>query len=145
MCLQAQRSYPCQPSSPGEARQFCREHLTPVLGQQRDGLDLLSTTELVVTELVTNAVNAGCSGLIAVDLALHRTHLRVSVQDDAAGRPHVEAPTPSDEHGRGLFIIDRLASTWGTAPVDGGKQVWVELAVPTHLTAAMNFALPAHP
>lgn len=143
VCLQAQRSSPCQTSAPGEARQFCREHLGPVLGQQSAGLDLLSTTELVVTELVTNALNAASTGMIAVDLTLHRTCLRISVQDDACGRPQVKQPTSTSEHGRGLFIIELIATAWGSAPVHGGKQVWVELAVPALVAAALDCALPA--
>ena len=142
MCLQAQRSYPCQISAPGEARRFCREQLGPVVGQQPDGLDLLSTTELVITELVTNAVNAASTGLIAVDLALHRTCLRISVQDDACGQPQVKQPTSTNEHGRGLFIVELIAMAWGSQPVDGGKQVWVELAVPARVAAVLDCALP---
>lgn len=142
MCLQAQREFVCLTSAPGEARRFCREHLGPVASWQPDGLELLSTTELVVTELVTNAVNAARTGLIIVEVALHRRYLRISVHDDAPGQAEVKRPTNTDEHGRGLLIIEAIARKWGSTPVDGGKLVWVELDVPAHLTAALDCALP---
>lgn len=138
MCLEDRRSFACELTSPGYARAFCREYLGPVVGHLAEGRELVGTTELVVTELVTNAIRAGCSGEIVVEFVLHLSVLRVSVQDDAAGHPRVEQPLETDDHGRGLHIIDALVSEWGVAPVDGGKQVWADLAVPVGPTAALH-------
>ncbi|MFN2517448.1 MAG: ATP-binding protein [Jatrophihabitantaceae bacterium] len=140
MCLQDQRTYPCEPASPGHARAYCREHLGPVMGHVADGREVVSTTELVITELMTNAINAGCSGEITLELALHHNHLQVSVQDNAPGQPRVKQPSASNEHGRGLHIVATLATSWGVVPVVGGKQVWADLAVPAAATAALSCA-----
>lgn len=141
MCLQDQHTFSCEPASVGQARAFCREHLGPVVGHVADGREVVSTTELVVTELMTNAINAGCSGEIAVELALHHSHLHVSVQDNATGQPRVKEPSATNEHGRGLHIVDTLATSWGVVPVAVGKQVWADLAVPAAATAALSCAL----
>lgn len=141
MCHQDRRTFSCEPVSPGQARAFCREHLGPVVGHVADGRELVSTTELVVTELMTNAINAGCAGEIAVQLVLHHSHLQVSVQDNAAGQPRVKEPSASNEHGRGLHIVDTLATSWGVGPIAGGKQVWADLAVPAAATAGLSCAL----
>ncbi|MFN2562653.1 MAG: ATP-binding protein [Jatrophihabitans sp.] len=141
MCLEARRSFACEPESPGHARSFCRAYLNPVVGHVADGREVVATAELVVTELVTNAINAGCSAEVAVEFALHHSVLHVSVQDDAAGQLRVQNPSEIDAHGRGLRIVDALATGWGVVPVAGGKRVWADLAVPATASASLNCVL----
>lgn len=142
MCLSDRRTFSCQPSSPGQARVFCREHLEPMAGYGAESDEVVGTTELVVTELVTNAINAGCSDVV-VQIDLHHAHLRVSVEDDAAGQLHVKEPSTTNEHGRGLHIVDMLATGWGVDPVQDRKRVWVDLAVPAQATTALHCTLRA--
>jgi hypothetical protein len=140
--LRDRRTFLCQSSSPGQARAFCREHLHPILG---DGGDVVSTTELVVTELVTNAINAGCSDLLAVEIEVHHTYLRVSVEDNAPGQLHLREPSATNEHGRGLHIIDMLSTSWGVDPFGDGKRVWASMAVPAHVTTALHCTVSSSP
>ncbi|HVM28797.1 MAG TPA: SpoIIE family protein phosphatase [Mycobacteriales bacterium] len=92
------------------------------------GVDV-GEVELLVTELVTNALRHGGPG---VDLWLRRRPqggVRLEVVDGhAATVPVVRAPSPEAEGGRGLVIVQALAERWGTDRLAAGKSVWCELA-----------------
>jgi serine phosphatase RsbU (regulator of sigma subunit)/anti-sigma regulatory factor (Ser/Thr protein kinase) len=83
--------------------------------------------ELLVTELVTNALRHGGPG---VDLWVRRLPaggLRLEVVDGRAGSiPTVQRPDDDAEGGRGLVIVQALAARWGTERLAAGKQVWCE-------------------
>ncbi|WP_236240772.1 ATP-binding protein [Streptomyces sp. CC228A] len=90
---------------------------------------------LVVAELAANVVLHGCVPGRDFELRLLRDQgagrVRVEVSDTHDGRP-VLAPAPVDgEHGRGLLLVDAVASRWGVARRRGpGKTVWVEVDCP---------------
>jgi len=109
-------------SSAGKARRFVDE----VLSRWRCG-DLLDDVQLLVSELVTNAViHAGSEVEIAVRLLVDS--VRIEVVDrapDARLRP--SSPADGDESGRGLLLVETLASAWGVEPLGGGKAVWFEV------------------
>jgi two-component sensor histidine kinase len=104
-----------------------------VLGHSLDATPIVDNTAVVVSELVTNAVNAHCSGVV-VDVAVHRRHIRISVADDCPDPPELQDPTTRDEHGRGLRIVDALARAWGVLPSRLSKKVWAVIPVPAKLT-----------
>ena len=85
-----------------------------------------SLAELLVSEVVTNAVEHGSSGGI-VEIEALPAGLRVAVTDHAHGDPEVRHPSPDEPTGRGLAIVDQLSRWWGVEPVDGGKRVWFEV------------------
>lgn len=82
------------------------------------------TTELIVSELVGNAVRYGAPPL-RLRLIWERK-LTSEVSDAAASAPHVKHARTIDETGRGLFIIASLADQWGTRYDPQGKTVWAE-------------------
>jgi len=89
---------------------------------------LLDEALLLVTELVTNAiVHAGTD--LDVHIEVDDDRLRVEVVDRTPGLLHVvhESPTETREGGRGLFLLDALASEWGTRHFGWGKSVWFVL------------------
>ncbi|MEU3610533.1 ATP-binding protein [Streptomyces sp. NPDC035033] len=82
------------------------------------------TTELIVSELVGNAVRYGAPPL---ELRLIRDQaLTCEVSDGATSAPHVRHARTVDENGRGLFIVAGLADRWGTRYRTDGKTVWAQ-------------------
>ncbi|MGW0997160.1 ATP-binding SpoIIE family protein phosphatase [Streptomyces sp. NPDC002523] len=93
---------------------------------------VLDELELATTELVTNALIHADSE-VDVRLREYPERLRVEVRDFDP-RPPIPAPVlaqapagTESEHGRGLLIVDALASSWGNSPSGRGKSVWFEL------------------
>ncbi len=108
-------------AAPRGARAFVRESLGAADAQ------LLDSVELMVSELVTNAV-AHASSATRVDVYLAPRAVRVEVYDDDPTMPTRRDPDTDGPGGRGLMIIDQLASQWGSHPEGDGKVVWFELA-----------------
>lgn len=116
----------------GMSREFVRRTLQ---GWQLP--DQIDCAELIVSELVTNAVkNSGGTGAyppseVGVQLRLAGADLYVEVWDRGAGSPVIAAPTLDAEGGRGLFLVEAMSRRLGVqrSPV-GGKIVWAELALP---------------
>ncbi|HEX3923641.1 MAG TPA: ATP-binding protein [Streptosporangiaceae bacterium] len=92
--------------------------------------ELADTAELLVSELVTNAVRA-CAALpspvVEVWLASDRVCVVVGVWDGSDDRPARRETAAQDEAGRGLLIIDTLSADWGWYRQRGGKLVWALL------------------
>ncbi|MEU2161708.1 ATP-binding SpoIIE family protein phosphatase [Streptomyces sp. NPDC019208] len=108
-------------SAPGRARRLARRALA------RWGLEELSdSVELLVSEVVTNAVRYAER---PVTLRLLRTDvLRCEVGDDSPQLPRQRRARDTDEGGRGLFLVNRLARRWGATRLSTGKVVWFELS-----------------
>ena len=85
------------------------------------------TAELIVSELVTNAVIHARTPSV-LGLRLDTGVLRLEVTDHATGAPNPRNAEPYAEGGRGLRIVSTLANAWGVEPRPGGKLVWAELA-----------------
>ncbi|WP_405556716.1 ATP-binding protein [Streptomyces sp. NBC_01171] len=86
---------------------------------------------LVVAELAANAVLHGRVPGRDFELRLQRApgHIRVEVSDTHPAHPKLPTPDPTAEGGRGLLLVDAVATRWGTAPRTGpGKTVWAEYA-----------------
>jgi anti-sigma regulatory factor (Ser/Thr protein kinase) len=97
--------------------------------------------ELVVSELVTNAIRYG-GGPIQLRLIRDDT-LICEVSDGSTTAPHLRRARTFDEGGRGLFIVAQLAERWGSRQRADGKTIWAELALPpTPVPAA---AAPTRP
>ncbi|KOU45088.1 ATP-binding protein [Streptomyces sp. NPDC060334] len=91
--------------------------------------DAADVAELLITELVTNALVHTEQGA-EVSASLAATRLRVEVRDYASRRPRPHVPTADDgTHGRGLVLVQELADEWGvdTLARGAGKVVWFEL------------------
>ncbi|MFE9774510.1 SpoIIE family protein phosphatase [Streptomyces sp. NPDC005931] len=88
---------------------------------------LAFTTEVVVSELVTNAIRYA-SGPVRLRLIRERA-LVCEVFDGGATAPHLRHPRATDEGGRGLLLVSQLAQRWGTRFVPDGKIIWAELSL----------------
>ncbi|WP_436738746.1 SpoIIE family protein phosphatase [Streptomyces sp. BBFR102] len=114
---------PREPKSVGRARELARAQL------QGWGLDaLVDTVELLVSELVTNALRYG-EGEIRLRLLLDRT-LVCEVWDAGLVQPRRRRARDTDEGGRGLQLVGLLSASWGSRRTPRGKTVWFELALP---------------
>ncbi|MCM2576270.1 ATP-binding SpoIIE family protein phosphatase [Streptomyces meridianus] len=110
-------------TAPGRARRLARSAL-----QQWDLEDLTDSVQLLISEVVTNAVRYAER---PVTLRLLRTDvLRCEVGDDVPQLPRLRQARPSDEGGRGLYLVNRLARRWGATRLSTGKVVWFELGGP---------------
>jgi anti-sigma regulatory factor (Ser/Thr protein kinase) len=87
--------------------------------------DWMRAMELVVSDLVTNAVvHAG--GCLSLELHAERDRVTVAAVDRSAVSPRRRQC--DDSNGPGLWIVEDLAAGWGVDYHGGGKRVWVELA-----------------
>ncbi|MFE9994367.1 ATP-binding SpoIIE family protein phosphatase [Streptomyces avermitilis] len=107
-------------TAPGRARKLARRALS------RWGLEELSDSmELLVSEVVTNAVRYSTR---PITLRLLRTDvLRCEVGDDVPQLPRLRQARATDEGGRGLYLVNKLARRWGATRLSTGKVVWFEL------------------
>ncbi|MEU7555557.1 SpoIIE family protein phosphatase [Streptomyces sp. NPDC044571] len=92
--------------------------------------DLVFTTELVVSELVTNAIRYAADGPVQLRLIRDQT-LICEVSDSGHTSPHLRHAANDDEGGRGLFIVAQTTQHWGTRYTSTGKIIWAEQAMPT--------------
>jgi anti-sigma regulatory factor (Ser/Thr protein kinase) len=116
---------PSSLSSPQLARAFLRSTLET---WNLDGFG--DITELLVTELVANVVtHVGAPMTLRVRRA--SSAMRVEIDDPSTDVPVVRHPAAADEHGRGMLLVDELATAWGVEPRAEGKTVWFELDVST--------------
>ncbi|MFD9482437.1 SpoIIE family protein phosphatase [Streptomyces sp. NPDC059991] len=99
--------------------------------QLRDwGLDeVAETVELLVSEVVTNAVRHAHSHQVRLRM-VRAESLRCEVVDDDHTLPMLLHAGPLDEAGRGLRVVSRLAREWGTSRTGEGKTVWFEVSLP---------------
>ncbi|SDJ74041.1 ATP-binding protein [Nonomuraea jiangxiensis] len=82
--------------------------------------------ELLVDELVTNALRHAW-GQPVLSLSLSDSVLRCAVADETSKVPHAQTPDSCEESGRGLQMVNMLASNWGVELTRTGKAVWFEL------------------
>lgn len=76
--------------------------------------DTIGTVQLVVSEIVTNAIVHGNAGSVSLRLTCDGTReVRIEVDDHSTGTPEVRDPGPDDEGGRGLRLVAYLAREWG--------------------------------
>ncbi|WP_223206434.1 SpoIIE family protein phosphatase [Streptomyces xanthii] len=93
------------------------------------GLDEIGfTTELIISELVTNSIRYG-SQPIRLRLLHDRNHLICEVADGSSTSPHLRRAKTTDEGGRGLFLVAQFARRWGTRYTTRGKIIWTEQAL----------------
>ncbi|MDT0469745.1 SpoIIE family protein phosphatase [Streptomyces gibsoniae] len=125
------------PSAAGTARAHAQRQLSAW------GVDdeTAYATEVIVSELVTNAVRYGTPPLL-LRIIKDRT-LTCEVSDSSPSAPHLRHARTVDEGGRGLFICAQLAQRWGTRYSTDGKTVWTEQALQPHTDSHSGMAASA--
>ncbi|WP_327241557.1 ATP-binding SpoIIE family protein phosphatase [Streptomyces sp. NBC_01320] len=114
---------PHEPESAAAARRLVAGQLT---AWNLD--DLTFNTELIASELVTNAIRYS-TGPPELRLINDRA-LICEVSDNSIAAPRLRHPEDDDEGGRGLYLIAQLAQHWGTLHTGRGKTIWTEQTLP---------------
>jgi len=128
-----ERAVPRDPAAVSEVRTEASRQL------EHWGLDHLAyTTELIVSELVTNAVRYGLEPIV-LRLILDDTGLVCEVSDGSSTAPHLRRAAEADEGGRGLYLVARFCERWGTRYSARGKTIWTRQ--PLRDTGAAEAAL----
>ncbi|MBP8535938.1 ATP-binding protein [Streptomyces sp. MK37H] len=114
---------PRTPESAAHARRMVRTvletwHLPQLAGE----------AEYVVSELVSNAVDHARGRCLRVTVTrISECRVRLAVIDKSHDKPELKTALPTEEHGRGLAVIDALAQGWGVDTLQWGKRVWAIL------------------
>jgi anti-sigma regulatory factor (Ser/Thr protein kinase) len=84
--------------------------------------------EMIITELVTNAVRHGPGGPVEVAIEAGGSGMRGEVADPGPGIHHheLDCRRATEEGGRGLFLVDALSDSWGLS--NNSSRVWFEVA-----------------
>ena len=118
------RELPPGPQSARAARAFVEATL-----REWGHADLIEVARLLTSELVTNAIlHAGTAIRVTVRVAEDR--VRVEVEDRTGGTPTRLHRAVDATTGRGLAIVEEIASSWGAQRTGSGKVVWFEMGAP---------------
>jgi anti-sigma regulatory factor (Ser/Thr protein kinase) len=124
------------PAEPAAVR-IARDHLREI-ARSWGFAAVVDDVVLCLSEVVTNSVtHAHATGTIVVSAWHTATTLRVEVADGDVRGPHLRVPDEAldprpalarelDEHGRGLYLVQLLATRWGVETSSEGKCVWFE-------------------
>jgi anti-sigma regulatory factor (Ser/Thr protein kinase) len=88
--------------------------------------DLSWTCLQLISELATNAVIHARTEF-ALELSRHQDKLRVCVRDGSPAKPGLRRYGDDSTTGRGLRLVDSMASSWGVQPIGSGKIIWFEV------------------
>ena len=114
--------FPARSDSPLASRRL----VTDALGRWGHDDTALTNAQLVVSELASNAVvHAGTEFTLYV--RREGSGLRISVRDASRVEPSPGNPDQRASSGRGLWLVSRLAKSWGVELSEDGKTVWAEL------------------
>ncbi len=123
MLLEDAATWEGREPTPAQARELVEQLL------ERTGHpELVATAVLLTSELVTNAVRHA-HGEVSVRARCDDHVLRVEVGDSGSGMPRILEVVDDAIGGRGMHLVEALATRWSTRSVDGGKVVWFELAL----------------
>lgn len=106
--------------APGAARRLVARaagHAHVSAGQGEDAV-------LLTSETVTNVVRHTDSTTMTISISCDGCDLTVSIGDSDPSPPRAQEPSDSEESGRGLVLVRRLAASWGVDATPRGKQVW---------------------
>jgi hypothetical protein len=123
---QAKFELPVEPASAAAARHVVGELLS-VWGLARFGDDV----RLIASELITNVyAHTPKADSVEFELLGFADRVRLSVADGSTIKPVIRELDPASPSGRGLQLVQALASRWGAEEHHGGKRVWVEVEHP---------------
>jgi anti-sigma regulatory factor (Ser/Thr protein kinase) len=87
----------------------------------------MDDAQLLVSELVTNALRYGQGGEVEFRLVITIRGMLLAVNNGSESRPRLRVVDESSETGRGLFLVAALADDWGVSP--DGRTTWCTLSL----------------
>jgi anti-sigma regulatory factor (Ser/Thr protein kinase) len=126
---------PSKATSVGRARELIRD---PMKRWSLD--DLVPVTELLVSELVTNALRYAKGGPIGLRLVREAGVVCCEVHDSSPALPRMLQAGRDDENGRGLQVVSQLAYRWGARRTSEGKVVWCQQVIPAAVSSQIPVA-----
>ncbi|MFB7596461.1 ATP-binding protein [Streptomyces sp. NPDC056160] len=118
-------SLPATPAAASEAR---HQAVDAIAGWDTElATEVVRTAELLVSELVTNAVQYAGTGSVSLTVCLDGAVLRIEVCDASPVLPQPALPAADSEGGRGLFLVAALADRYHAEPRKDGKRCWAEI------------------
>jgi anti-sigma regulatory factor (Ser/Thr protein kinase) len=120
--VHAEAAFPAELASAPAARRYAAAQLRDWSCEP-----LVDSAELLISELVVNAV-LHAESPVTLRLTLRPDALRVEIADASPEPPRPRPIDPTAVTGRGLLIVDAVATAWGVDPTSQGKVVWFELA-----------------
>jgi anti-sigma regulatory factor (Ser/Thr protein kinase) len=134
--LEEAASWDATPAAPGRARSLVERIL-----RRCDQPELVPAATVVISEVVTNAVlHAG--GIVEVRVSCRPDRVRVEVRDASEQLPVTGDPAQATTGGRGLHLVEALATAWGANHDGRGKVVWFELRADEHVRASTGDLSP---
>ncbi|MFE9677237.1 ATP-binding protein [Streptomyces sp. NPDC006259] len=118
--------FPAVTASIAAARHWVRDCAEGFGGPLRRH-SIIQTAELLVSELITNAIRHG-AGPPLIRLTWNGRLLRIAVSDDSDRWPRMRATKNTEPGGFGMQLLDRLTQRWGVTPLHPGKTVWADLS-----------------
>lgn len=123
------RHFEADSAAPASARAYVVATATAYLSGTLPG-SLRDDLELVVSELVTNAVRAE-SPTVRVEVGYERNRILLAVEDLGSGWPEPREASIHDTNGRGLALVSAICAAWGVRLSGADRKiVWAELDVP---------------
>jgi two-component sensor histidine kinase len=119
--VEVSATFPPDRSSPRAAREFVRDTIDD-FGDE----EARQNVALLTSELVTNAV---LHARTRCEVAVERDgdHVRIAVSDGDSRLPRPSSGPPEATTGRGLHLVDIMATAWGVEGAEDGKFVWFEV------------------
>jgi anti-sigma regulatory factor (Ser/Thr protein kinase) len=116
------------PATPAAATAARHHAVSAIAGWDKElSNEVVRTAELLVSELVTNAVQYAGTGSVSLAVCLDEAVLRIEVCDTSPVLPQPALPDADSEGGRGLFLVAALADRYQAEPTKTGKRCWAEI------------------
>lgn len=119
--------FPAVTASIAAARHWARDCVEGFGGPLRQHR-MTETAELLVSEMITNAIRHG-AGPPLIRITWNGRLLRIAVSDYSDRWPRMRVTKNTEPGGFGMQLLERLAHRWGVAPRHPGKTVWAELSL----------------
>ncbi|MFG2356767.1 ATP-binding protein [Streptomyces sp. NPDC048521] len=131
------------PATPAAATAARHQAVSAIAGWDAGlGTEVVHTAKLLVSELVTNAVQYSGTTSVSLAVCLDGTVLRIEVCDASPVLPQPALPDADSEGGRGLFLVAALADRYHAEPTEAGKRCWAEIDLPSKPSQEVACFLP---